>query len=168
MSSHNDDLHNSTAKRNLTGGVVGLNSISKIDSNHLSDHLLTETQFSDNAATGTAWGPEKINDNTDFFTLFQVVGQYCEILFNDYALISEYRQHGIGGNTGRDGEVKIQYLWGGIWIDNTINILPRVQNDWSDWIKLTFPIITKGIRMVSLQLDSIHGNNSIRELDIRG
>ena len=168
ISSHNDDLHKGTAKRNLAGGVVGLKSDSKINSDYLPGHLLTESQFSDNAGTGTVLNPQYLNDNTGFRVEYDVVNEYVQILFNDYALISEYRQDGVGLNLNGDGRFKIQYLWGGIWIDNTIDIIPRNLNSWSNWTYLSFPVITKGIRLVATALDTSFNKNFIKEMDIRG
>ena len=110
MSSHNDDLHKGTAKRNLVGGVAGIESYGLVDGKYLPIHSLTEIEFRTNAGTGTALFPERINDNNISTTVdFDNIGDYVEVTFDDYTVITEFNQHGpfIGNDIA---EIKIQHL----------------------------------------------------------
>ena len=55
MSSHNDDLHNTTAKRNIAGGIVGLNINSKFPIKYipliLNTYLLSNNVLHNNPCT---------------------------------------------------------------------------------------------------------------------
>lgn len=167
MSDHNDDLHSTTAKRNFAGGVVGLQTDSKINSDYLHDHLLTETEFQTNAGTGTAANPGDLNDNILTTSPSYDLNEYVQILFDDYAIIKEFRDHGNSLNEG-DGTFKIQHLWGTTWIDNTIDISTRKSLTWTTWKPLTAVVITKGIRLIATLIDTGLNKNYINELEIRG
>lgn len=167
ISAHNDDLHNTTAKRNLPGGVVGLQADSKIDVDYLHDHLLTVAEFQTNPGTGTASNPERLNDNAINNLSFDTTIKYVQILFDDYAVIKEFRHYGSALNNG-DGKLTIQHLWGTTWVDNTIDISTRNPTSWTAWTPLTTIVITKGIRMFSPVMDSGFNESHIQELEIRG
>lgn len=164
MSSHDDTLHNSTAKRNLAGGVAGIDVDNYLTNTHIPLHSLTVADFQINTATGTAGSPANLNDgDTSPISLarYNVVNEYCEVLFNHPSLISEYRI--FFDSSGADA-FKIQYFYNGNWIDNTINILHSASG-WTVWTNLTIPVYAEGIRLVGTTVPIL---TFVREVEIRG
>lgn len=169
ISDHNDNLHNTTAKRNIAGGVAGLNGSGKIDRIYLDSPVLTLALFKTNPATGTGTTvrPEKINDGlTGGLTMyFTNVDDTLEIDLTHNFFIKEYRIWGSMGNNG-DGKSDLEYLNAeDIWTPLTV-VTTRNTNTWSDWIILTPPIFTQKIRMVATIIDT-GGYSFFYEMEMR-
>lgn len=129
--------------------------------------FLTVVQFQENAATGTAYQPGRINDNNEVtFPSFDAIGEYCEIEFSELHAISEYRYR---GNLlhNEDGHYKIQHWDGEGWVDNTTGISTR-DAPWSDWADLDNPVITKKIRIVATAIDTGETQNLPLEWQLKG
>ena len=163
----NGDILGSEDK-DVANGVAGLDATAKLLWDQMPLPMLTVAQFQVNAGTGTAENPQKINDTSVTASVMSdVIGEYAQVLFSHPMWIKEYRHHGISGLAG-DGRWKIQIYHDGAWIDNTVAIPLRNLESWSDWVALTIPVYTQGIRFVATTIDSTYGISSVRELEIRG
>ena len=171
ISDHNDDLHNTTAKRNTAGGLAGLDGSTGLIEGTIQLNELTVTEFQTNSATsyGTVGNPTLINNgNVVGGTTFATINDYIQIIFPRSAIIKEYRQYGSPNNNG-DGRWTLQYQVNGIWYNNTTNIPTRVTADWSGWTTITIPLLTAGIRFIASVIDTGALSKSlIAELEIRG
>lgn len=193
ISDHNDNLHNTTAKRNLAGGVAGLNASDQVtkrlsyenitegvvalDSNTLItiDYIpiyfdnLTETYFRVNPATGTCYYPERANDNNSATPADYIsIGQYVEIAFTQDYVIREFRVFGNINHIG-NGKFKIQHsAKNNIWVDNTINISVNTLASWGSWINLTTPVLTDKIRIIATTIDTGPNDIYLNEIEMRG
>lgn len=128
---------------------------------------LTVVDFQTNTATGDFTQVTQCNDgNVGSFAYTTVIGKYCEIAFDDFYLITQFRSYGRPDIAG-DGRFKIQYWNGSAWVDNTVGIAQRLDS-WSDWTDLTLAIITNKIRFVATTIDTQHDANYIAELEIKG
>ena len=196
ISSHNDDLHNTTAKRNSAGGVAGLdtsgnventsgndcetvnnkdaangyvalNASSKMNSNLLDIPILDEFQFRTNAGTGTAYNPSGLNDNNFVGNVsYSNINEYVEVDLGNFFIITKFRQYGNTWNVG-DGRFKIQYHTGAAWADLITGIATRSTADWSGWTKFSSLISTDKIRLVCTTVDTNGlAMSLIRELQI--
>lgn len=168
ISDHNDDLHNTTAKRNLAGGVVGLNSISKIDNLYLTLPFLTEALFRTNPATGTSVQPQRINDISVIHPqYFSAIGQTVEIDFTHEYLMKEYRVYGVNANNGT-GRCDLQYQnMQGVYVNIAV-ISTKSTLGWSDWISLPHMIYTQKIKMIATAIDTAYNESYCREMQMRG
>ena len=167
ISSHNDDLHKGTSKRNLAGGVTGLDVSGLVDTEHLPFNNLSVSMFQTNTGTGTSTNPQNINNNnTSSFTIFDDINEYTEIILPSNCIIYEFRHYGSAIHNG-DGKYKIQHYRDGIWVDNTIDILTQLVG-WSSWIKLSELIGSTKIRIICTLLDTKNNMNVIYELEVRG
>ena len=154
--------------KDAANGIAGLDASVKLLWDQLPLPMLTVVQFQANVGTGTAEEPQKINDTSVAASvMFDVVGEYAQVLFPHPMWIKEYRHHGTSGLAG-DGRWKIQIYHDGAWVDNTVAIPLRNLESWSDWVVLTIPAYTQGIRFVATTIDSTFGISSVRELEIRG
>ena len=168
ISSHNDDLHNTTAKRNLNGGVVGIdNNLMDIKYLPIIFDKLTVANFQVNPGTGTSHYPQYINDgNTASASWMDSVGEYAEITFTQQYEIKEFRIYGDGSMDG-NGFFKIQHYTKYGWVDNTIDILTHDDWTWSSWTNLNSIVLTNKVRIVATQIDT-YGHNEIPQIEIRG
>ncbi len=129
--------------------------------------LLTPEIFRENAATGTAKWPERINNGVleSVGTIFDAVGEYCEIDLSLHRYVALYRLYGCEAMNGA-GRWKIQHWNGVAWIDNTTDIPTWPYESWTSWTALTTPVITTKIRFVATTLDLINAN-MIGELEMK-
>ena len=130
-------------------------------------HKLTAINFRNNAATGTATNPQKINDYfVTALCIFDDVGEYCEIEFDEPCYISQFRHYGTAMQS-EDGTYKIQHWDGAGWVDNTTSIATR-QGSWSAFADLTLAVVTKKIRIIATALDTYNDHNDTNEWEIIG
>lgn len=123
--------------------------------------------FQATPATGTATDPDHINDNKLATIIYMdAIGEYCEITFDDYYYVKEFRYFGASGHNF-DGTYKIQHWDGSSWVDNTTGI-PTRTNTWSGWTALTKAVRTNKVRWVATALDTRYTRNSPAELEMRG
>ena len=154
--------------KDIADGIAGLDADVKVPSALMQFPLLAVSDFQTNAGTGTATNPARLNDASVAASVtYAVNGEYVEVLFSDYGLITQYRSYGHVNMAG-DGRFKIQHKSDAAWIDNTLNI-PTRGASWSGWVKLTKPVYTKGIRLVATALDTgMAGANLINEMEMIG
>lgn len=115
---------------------------------------LTVADWQANPATGTATEPEKTNDNNDgTYSIFDAVGEYCEIMFNVPFYVNKFRYLGFPTHQ-KDGTYKLQYFDCDTqaWVDWKTGIPTRL-NTWSDWADLDL-VLTKKVRIVATALDT--------------
>ena len=193
ISDHNDDLHNTTAKKsiangvasldgsgevplselktNVASGIAGLNTSTYVKRDLIEYSFLTIEDFRANSATGTCTGPYRINnDSYTSAAIFDTIGEYAQVMFDLPRFISHFYFTGsVGGGQNGDGTFKLQIyhsVYG--WIDNTLNI--STVDGSSGILYLTHPIVTTGIKIIATLLDtqSTPDKNYITEFFLLG
>lgn len=133
--------------------------------------FLTADIFRENAATGTANNPARINDNVlqvhGDQSSFDAINEYAEIDLGVHRFVSLFRMYGSEDMSG-NGRWKIQHWGGSSWIDNTTDIAILTSTAWGAWTALTTTILTTKIRLVATTLDTAGGENELGELQMKG
>lgn len=128
---------------------------------------LTVADFQVNPATGTATLADNINDASLInLSIFDPVGEYCEIELASYFFVNKFRTYGYVNNVG-DGTYKLQYIdiESQDWVDWETGISTR-KTTWSDWTALSLKYVKK-IRFVATALDTYNAKNRCGELEMK-
>ena len=194
ISDHNDDLHNTTAKRNAAGGLAGLDASGNVEdisgNNCITDNkinvadgiaglntsILIEKEFLElpimknsiwlnGTSTGTAYRPTGINDNdVEMATVYENVNEYVEVNFGNLYFMKKWRQYGTPLNNG-SGEYKLQYWNGSNWVD-LVTFSTKNISEWSSWIEFSEIISTTKIKLIGTILDNEYNRNYLKEFEL--
>lgn len=161
ISSHDDHVHNTTAKKDVPGGVAG------IDTNKdFNDFYLTVTKFKENPGTGDFDNPENANDSdTNTISSTDTSLKHIQFDFGKRMLVGEFRYFG-DANQNRDGNFVIFYHSTDRWVLLDGYYSTRIQS-WSTWIEFPRMLIIDKIAIYSWLIDT-QGSNIIREIEMRG
>lgn len=128
---------------------------------------LTVEDFQANPATGTAAGPEHLNDNDVIFAArFLNVGEYAQVDFDKVFRLNKHQYIGVDAQN-QDGTYKIQYfnLITGAWTD-WITDIPTRLDSWSGW-QSGSTIITTKVRIIATSIDTLLFTNFVGEWEMK-